>query len=58
MKVEVKYSIVGLKNKVKKISWKLVHNDKKMKNCQTKKRNKTKKSDDQSRMPNIQMAVS
>lgn len=33
MKVEVKYSIVGLKNKVKKISWKLVPNDKKMKNC-------------------------
>lgn len=43
MKVEVKYSIVGLKNKVKKISWKLVHNDKKMKNCQTKKINKRKK---------------
>lgn len=36
MKVEVKYSIVGLKNEVKKISWKLVHNDKKMKNCQRK----------------------
>lgn len=32
MKAEIKHSIEGLKDKIKKISQKLVHNDKKMKN--------------------------
>lgn len=33
MKAEIKHSIEELKHKVKKISQKLVYNDKKMKSC-------------------------
>lgn len=33
MKAEIKHPVEGLKDKIKKISQKLVHYDKKMKNC-------------------------